>query len=43
MATTVDLMITLPAVAGLLWSVKEILYLKSVKLDGHQGEDSSDT
>lgn len=30
-------LIVLPAVAGLLWAAKECVYLKNVKLDGHQG------
>jgi len=32
-----DALIVLPCVAGLAWSVKECVYLKNVKLDGHRG------
>jgi hypothetical protein len=33
----VDGLIVAPCVLGLIWSVKECLHLKGVKIDGHPG------
>ncbi len=36
MDSIVDIAIVAPCVLGLLWSAKECLFLKNIKMDGHQ-------